>query len=136
MKHFFLFLILVVPFCTVASASERSNTVLIRPGEVIYARFTQKGIKLKLVSATKEKNDEAQLVVTMDPADPEKKAGTPFKIVSKFTRDLNYRLEVRDSKNTFALPIVTGRVVAEKMAVDKLPPFVAEVALYGFELEK
>lgn len=136
MKHL-LFLILFLPLCTVAlGASERANTVLVRPGEVVYARFTQKGTKLKLVSTSKEKDEGAQVILTMAPADPAKIALISLKLENKFALDLTYRMEIRMKKERLVLPATNSRAVGNKIALEQIPSFVEAVAIYAFKLEK
>ncbi len=136
MKRFLLFLFLA-PLCPVAhAASEKPNTVLIHPGEVIYARFAQKGIKLTLLSASKEKDDLAQVVLTIPPADPTKKAMLPIKVENKFGQYLHYKAEMRVVSRKQRTPMKTSPVVPGKMALEQLPPMIEELAVYAFALEK
>jgi len=120
----------------VGLAKEPAGTILIHPGEVVYARFEQKGIKLKLLSVSKEKDEKAQVILTRDPVDPAMKAMTGFKIVNKFPLDLICKKEMRALKIGTEAPIVPLRVVGERMFLEDLPYFVDEIALTGFVLEK
>ena len=135
MKHLLL-LLLFVPLGVVAYGSERCNTVLVHPGETIYARFTQKGTKLKLISATKEKDDQAQVVVELAAVDPTKKEMITFKVINNFALELRYRAEVKVMKESVPLPPTTSRAVGGKMSLEKLPPFTEEVAVTAFVLVK
>jgi len=67
MKRLLLAVFFLVSLILPASASEKANTVLIHPGETVYARFETKGKKLKLVSYSKEKDEAAQVIFTMGP---------------------------------------------------------------------
>jgi len=120
----------------VGLAKEPAGTVLIHPGEVVYVRFEQKGIKLKLLSVSKEKDEYAQVIVTRDPVDPAMKAMTGFKIVNKFPLDLLCKKEMRALKIGTEAPLVPVRVVGGRLFSEDLPYFVDEIALTGFVLEK
>jgi hypothetical protein len=114
-------------------AGERANTVLIHPGETVYAKFTQQGKKLTLVSTSKEKDETAQVIFTMPKT--EANAASSLQVENKFAKDLVYKLEIRSLslKRTSPLPVVS--VVAGKLAREKLPPFIEELAAYAFKLE-
>ena len=133
-----LFLILVLlPLCALTCrAGEKANTVLIHPGEVIYVRFTQHKLKLKVASATKEKDEQAQVILSLTAGDPQKNEPSLLKVTNKFPLDLYYKAEMRSlTKNLDAvmpvLPVVRGKISLEKFA-----PVLEEAALYGFELKK
>lgn len=119
-------------------AGEKANTVLVHPGEVIYARFTQTGIKLKLVKASKEKDEQAQLILTFDAKDPDKTkyAFINLKVENKFDKDLIYKAQARAPTLNLRTMATVYPVVAGKMALVNLPPKVEEVAMFAFELEK
>ncbi len=137
MKRLFLLLLLASISTIARGASEKPNTVLIHPGEVIYARFTQKGIKLSLVSASKEKDDHAQIVLTLDPVDPVKKSPLlNLKLENKFTQDFHYKAQVRLLTKNMKQTITVYPVVAGKLSLVPIPPFVEEVAVFAFELER
>ena len=133
MKRLLLVLLILAPLCSVAHAGEKPNTVLIHPGEVFYARFTQSGKKLKLVSATKELDEKAQVVLTMN---TNKQDGViTLKLENKFAKDLLYNADMRSltqkmHKQVTVLPVVTGKV-----SFEHFPPLVEELAVYGFELQ-
>jgi hypothetical protein len=136
-RLFFLCLIGIL-FCAVSlSAGEKPNTVLIHPGEVMYARFTRTGLKLKLVSASKEMDAQAQVILTLPKADPSTK-NTPLemKVENKFDKDLNYKAQARSHTLDLKMMAIVYPVVAGKISMVSLPPKVEEVAMYAFELEK
>lgn len=134
MKRLLLALIAAAALCAPALvAGERANTVLIHPGETVYARFTQKGKKLTLVGTSKEKDEAAQVIFTL----PKTEANAPstLQVENKFAKDLVYKLEIRSLslKRSSPLPVVS--VVAGKLSRERLPPFIEEVAAYAFKLE-
>lgn len=137
MKHLPLLLALLFLAPHALRAGEKANTVLIHPGEVIYARFTQSGIKLKLVKASKEPDDQAQVILTLSPADPAKPyAPFQLKVENKFALDLDYEGQVRSFTMKRHMPAEVYPVVAGKLSFVSLPPKVDETALFGWKLEK
>ncbi|MEI6105765.1 MAG: hypothetical protein WCR49_02025 [Opitutae bacterium] len=139
MPRLFLPCLLGILLCTATlSAGEKANTVLIHPGEVIYARFTQSGIKLKLVKASKEKDEQAQMILTLDAKDPDKTKNPMInlKVENNFDKDLIYKAQARSLTLNLHTMATVYPVVAGKMALVPLPPKVEEVAVFAFELEK
>ena len=132
-----LLLLLLAPLCTIAhGAAERRNTVLIHPGEVIYARFSQLGVKLKLVKASKEKDDNAQVILTFDPVNPAKKnTMINLKVENRFTQDFHYKAQMRSLTKNKRMMAMVYPVVAGKISLVPLLPGVEELAAYDFELE-
>ena len=130
-------LLLLVSCSTLAGlASEKSNTVLIHPGEVVYARFTQSGAKLKLVKASTAKDDGAQLVLTLDPVIKDKKDYViKLKVENRFKNDVHYEAQMRSLALNKHMPATVFPVVAGKISLVPFLPVVDEVALWGFELE-
>ena len=117
-------------------AAEKANTVLIHPGEVIYARFSQSGAKLKLVKASKEVDANAQVVLTFAAIDPaNKEAFINLKVENRFALDLDYKAEMRSLKFNKHMLANVFPVVAGKISLVPFTPMIEEVALYGFELE-
>jgi hypothetical protein len=138
MPRLFFLCLLGHLFCAVSlSAGEKANTVLLHPGEVMYARFTRSGLKLKLVSASKDKDEQAQVILTLPRPDPQKKF-TPIemKVENKFDMDLNYKAQARSLSLDAKMMANVYPVVAGKMSLVSLPPKVEEVAVFAFELEK
>lgn len=116
-----------------AQPAERPNTVLVHPGEVLYARFEEAGMSLKLLSVSKENNDQAQLAFTMDAFD--KKNGIRLKVVSKFKKEMTYKAEMRllnanRRQDTSVVPVMAGL-----SSYESWPQPFDELALYGFELK-
>ena len=114
-------------------AAEKVNTVLIHPGETIYAKFIQKGKKLTLVSTSKEKDESAQVIFTMPKTAAN--AASSLQVENKFAKDLVYKLEIRSLSLKRNAPVPVVPVVAGKLARELLPPFIEEVAAYAFKLE-
>lgn len=115
-------------------AGEKANTVLIHPGETIYAKFTQQGRKLSLVSTSKEKDETAQLIFTMSRAAPGETSS--IQVENKFAKDLVYKVEIRSLSLKRQVPLVVVPVVAGKLAREQLPPYIEELAAYAFKLER
>jgi hypothetical protein len=135
MRYITTIVLFILPLIALAVLpAEKPNTVLVHPGEVLYAKFEQSGTTLKLLSFSKEKNDQAQLVLTMDPFD--KKTGMlMLKVESKFAKNMYYKAEMRLlSKNrrqeTSVVPVMAGLASYETW-----PHPIEELALYGFELK-
>lgn len=133
-----LLLLLLASLCPlVLSAAEKANTVLIHPGEVLYVRFSQTGPKIKLVKASKELDANAQVILTLIPADPAKKnSPVNLKVENKFAHDLIYKAQIRSLTENLKMMATVYPVVAGKMSVIILPPKVEEVAVFAFELER
>lgn len=132
-----LLLLLLAPICAIAlGAAEKANTILIHPGEVIYARFSQVGIKVKLIKASKEKDDDAQVILTFDPVDPAKKLYfVNLKFENKFTHDFNYKAQARVLSKNLRVMATVYPVVAGKISLVAIPSNVDEMAIFGLELE-
>jgi hypothetical protein len=126
----FLLLALTLP----AHAGEKAGTILIHPGEVVYARFEAKGKKIKLVSSTKVKDEGAQVIFTLLP--DEKKGGYSLKVENKFSKDLRYRAEMRSLTRKMKFAVTMTPVVGGKLALESFPKEVEQVAAYEFQLEK
>ena len=137
MKYLILVLLVLAPLGSpVLQAGEKANTILVHPGEVIYARFEQKGKKLKLISATKEKNDAAQVVISLSAKDPKNiVAPLTLKVENNFPQDLTYAGEMRIKAKNMHHPATVYPVVATKMALETVPSFVDELALFEFGLQ-
>jgi hypothetical protein len=134
MKRLLLLLLILAPLGSIGlAASERANTVLIHPGETIYARFEQKGKKLKLLEATKEKDAKAQLILTA--TQNEKTKFITLKLENSFAKDLLYKAEMRSVKFKRHTAATVYPVVGGKMGTVDFPPMVDEIALYEFQLD-
>lgn len=135
MKRLLLFLLLPL-WAITCHAGERPNTVLIHPGEVIYVRFAQNKLKLKLIGATKEKDDQAQVILSLTAGDPEKNEPSLLKVTNKFPLDLYYKAEMRSLTKKLEAVVPVLPVVREKISLEKFAPILEEAALYGFVLKK
>lgn len=135
MKRLLLSLLAVTALGPLAVvAGEKANTVLVHPGETIYARFTRQGKKLTLVSTSKEKDGAAQLILTMSKAAPGETSS--IQVENKFERDLVYKVEIRSLSLKRQVPLPVIPVVAGKLAREQLPPYIEELAAYAFKLER
>jgi hypothetical protein len=132
MKRLLIVLLILAPLGSIARASEKPNTVLIHPGEVIYARFAENGKKLKLLGTSKEDSTQAQLVLTMEKHD--KDALFTLKLQNRFAKDLTYKVEIRLLTQNRHMPVTVYPVVTGKMSFDQIWAGTDEVAVYGFEL--
>lgn len=128
-----LWLLLLLPVLTITCLG--ANSALIHPGEVIYIRFEQQKLKLKLISASKEKDEQAQVIVSLEQVVSGQDHIT-LKVVNKFTKDLHYKAEVRAPSKKLSLMTPVSLVVAERLSLEKLAPTIEEVFLFGFGLEK
>ena len=131
-----LFLLLLPLWAITGYAGERANTVLIHPGEVIYVRFAQNKLKLKLISATKEKDEQAQVILSLTTGDPQKNEPSLLKVTNKFPLDFYYKAEMRSLTKKLGAVMPVLPVVREKISLEKFSPLLEEAALFGFELKK
>ena len=114
--------------------SEKANTVLIHPGETIYARFERKGRSLKLITASPVKDEAAQLIFQMSRWDREKSTIT-LQVENKFDKDLDYEAEMRLLKPYLHQPTPVSPIVAGKFGMESWSTIIQELALAGFKLE-
>jgi hypothetical protein len=114
-------------------ASGKAGTVVLHPGEVYYAHFQQKGKKLKLLGATKEKDASAQLIISLSARN--KDGETVLKLESAFDDDLIYKAIIRSNilRRHTSLPVYP--IVGGKMGTVNIPMFVDEIELYGFQFD-
>ena len=91
MKRFLLAFFALSALTSFAFAEK--GTVLIHPGETIYARFEVKGKKIQLVNASKEKDEGAQVIFTF--AQEVAKGMRTLKVENRFPNDLLYKAEMR-----------------------------------------
>jgi hypothetical protein len=134
MKRLLFFLLLVVSFNPLTLvAGDKANTVLIHPGETYYARFQQKGKKLKLLSATKEKDGNAQLVISLSTKN--KEGEFILKLESAFGEDLIYKAIIRSKIINRHVTLPVYPIVGGKMGTVNLPGFVDEVELFEFQFD-
>ncbi len=132
MKRLSLVMLVLAVLTSVAHASEKPNTVLIHPGEVLYARFAEHGKKLKLLGVSKVKDDQAQLILTFE--QNTNNVGMTLKLHNHFAKDLLYQVEMRSLTKNLRLPTTVYPVVTEKMSIDPVLPKTEELAVFGFEL--
>ena len=127
------FLVFLGPL--LARAGEKANTVLLHPGEMLYAEFARKGIKLTLVKVSKEKNDQAQVVLSLTTPKPDSGA-LSFEVDNKFPLDLDYHAQIRSLTEKVRTMVEVYPVVTGKLCILYLPAKTEEVALFGWVLEK
>jgi hypothetical protein len=126
-----LFLACLTPF---TQAAEKLKELVIRPGETVYARFETTPKKITLVQISKEPDERAQVVFTLQ-REPEKRA-LKLTVENKFSHDLSYRAEVRSLVAKRERPMRVTPVVAGKLAFENLPDLVDEIAAFDFKLQK
>lgn len=132
MKRFLLSLFVFGALATFAFAEK--NTVVIRPGETVYARFEmKKGKKIQLVKTSKEKDDQAQVIFTFDKEVV--KGMRTLKVENKFPNDLLYKAEMRSLTLKHERRVNPTPVVGGKVAFDPYPTVVEELAFFDFKAE-
>lgn len=134
MRRFFSLLFILTLLQPLAHGASKLSNVLLHPGETIYARFELAGRKIKLVSVSKDPDDSAQVVATLQ-LKPDGSA-LLMRIENKFPKDLNYKAEARATKIDRQMRFGVAPVVAGKVGLETLPTVVDEVALYDFKLQK
>ncbi|HWA29006.1 MAG TPA: hypothetical protein VG734_25365 [Lacunisphaera sp.] len=135
MKRFLFAALFAANSLIPAHAGDRAGTVLIHPGETVYAQFEVKGKKIKLTGFTKDKNEAAQVLFTLG-HDAKKPAVLSLKVENKFPRDLIYKLEMRNLTLKLKANVPVSPVVAGKVAFEQFPPQAEELALDDFQLAK
>jgi len=131
MKRFLFSLFAFVAFATFARAEK--NSVVIHPGETVYARFEVKGKKIRLVSSSKEQDPAAQLIFTFDKELT--KGSRMLKVENKFPNDLLYKAEMRSLTLKHERRVNPTPVVGGKVGFDPYPPMVEELAFFDFKAE-
>ena len=131
MKRFLLSLFALSALTTFAFAEK--STVLIHPGETVYARFEVKGKKIRLTKSGKEKDEGAQVIFTFDKELT--KGMRTLKIENKFPNDLIYQAEMRSLSLKHERRVTTTPVVGGKVGFDPYPPMVEELAFFDFKAE-
>lgn len=133
MKRFLLSVLLLCSLTSLAMAADK-NTALLHPGETVYVRFETNGKKIKFLSASKEKDEAAQVIFTFD---KELKGGMrTLKVENKFPSDLVYKVELRQLSQNHQARSKPTPVVGGKVAFDDYPFFVEELACFDFKLER
>jgi len=136
MKYLAILAFLFAPlFAAAGVPPEKPNTVLIHPGEVIYARFDESGAELRLVNVSKEEDENAQLVLTMRPFD-KGRAMQMLSVRSSFKKTMNYKAEMmlpgrNRRQKTSVIPVMAGLISFESW-----PHPIEELALFGFVLDQ
>lgn len=133
MKRFLLSLLVLCSLTSLALAAEK-NTAVLRPGDTVYVRFETEGKKIKFLSASKEQDEQAQVIITF----PRELTGImrTLKVENKFPRDLVYKAEMRTLSPRHQARAKPTPVVAGKVAFDEYPPIVEEIACFDFKLER
>jgi hypothetical protein len=131
MKRLLLALFALSALTTFAFAEK--NTVIIHPGEVVYARFEVKGKKIRLVQSGKEKDDAAQLIFTFDKQVTNGMRN--LKVENKFPNDLLYKAEMRSLTLKHERRVNPTPVVGGKIAIDPYPQVVEQLAFFDFKAE-
>jgi len=131
MKRFLLSLFAFSALATFALAEK--NTVLIHPGETVYARFDVKGKKVQLAKASTEKDDQAQVIFTFEKEVV--KGMRTLKVENKFPNDLIYKAEMRSLSLKHERRVNPTPVVGGKVAFDPYPAMVEELAFFDFKAE-
>ena len=130
----FLPLLLLGSLALPAQAASKANTVVLRPGEVIYARFETNGKKIKLADASKEKDDRAQVIFSL--TREAESLEVKLKVENKFPKDLVYTAVLRSRRLDRESRGEVSPVVGGKLAFETFPPLVDEVTLSDFKLEQ
>lgn len=133
MKYVAAIAFILAPFFLLAQENnEKSDTVLIHPGETFYVTFQRTGDSLKLARAAKDADKAAQLIIKMGPL--KEIHGTMLQVENKFDKNLYYKAEMHllsknKKANTSVVPVLAG-----KLSFESWPYVIEELALSGFEL--
>src|SRR4051812_844147 len=130
MKRFLSSLFALAALTTFAYAEK---SVVMHPGDTIYARFDVKGTKIKLAHAGPEKDDAAQVIFAF--SKEVKEYTRALKVENKFNNDFVYKIEMRSVSLNHQMRVPTTPIVAGKVGSDSYPVGVEEVALFDFKLE-
>ncbi len=130
----FLFLLFLGSLVLSAPVVGKANTVVVRLGETIYARFESSGKKLKLVSASKEKDEQAQVIFTL--WREAESLDIKLKVENKFPKDLIYEAVASAKRLDRKSRVEVSPVVAGKMSFETLNALVDELTCSGFKLER
>lgn len=131
MKRFLLLLSALFLVATAQAADK--NQVTLQPGDVLYVRFENAGKKIRVANVGKEKDPSAQAIFTLT-RDP--KEGLQLKVENGFPKDLIYKVELRSLTLKREMRAPSAPVVANKIAFEKYPPTVEQIALYDFKLAR
>jgi len=131
MKRFLLALFAFSALTSFAFAEK--NTVIIHPGETVYARFEVKGKKIRVIKSGTEKDEAAQVIFTF--AKELVNGVRTLKVENKFPNDLIYKAEARSLTLKHERRVPTTPVVGGKVGYDNYPIVVEELALFDFKAE-
>lgn len=129
----FLSLFLLGSLALPALAASKANTVDLRVGEVVYARFEPSGKKIRLANAGKEPDEAAQVIFTLtrDKDTLELK----LRVENKFAQDFDAQVVVHSKRISSSLPAEAISVVGGKLAFETYPALGDELTFSGFKLE-
>lgn len=127
-------LLLLTMFALPARAATKANTIVMHPGDVVYARFETNGKKIKLADASKEKDDRAQVIFSL--TREAESLEVKLKVENKFPKDLVYTAVLRSRRLDRESRGEVSPVVGGKLAFETFPPLVDEVTLSDFKLEQ
>lgn len=132
MKRLVLFLFTLL--FAAAPVLAAKNTVLLHPGDTLYARFDIDGKKIRLANVGADKDEGAQVVFIFD------KEATGYmrrlKVENRFPHDLVYKVEMRSLSQGHQQRVPSTPVVGGKVAFEDYPAGVEELALYDFKIER
>jgi hypothetical protein len=134
MKRLLLALLFLATLSPFANAADKLKELLVEPGQTIYARFEIDGKKLKLVSASKEADSQAQVIFSLQ-YDSEKKI-QKLRIENKLAKDLMYKVEIRSKTLGLRSPAAVAPVVAGKLSYETFPGPVEEVSAFDFKFPR
>jgi hypothetical protein len=134
MKRLLLTFLLLTLFSPFATAAGRLKDLTIRPGETVYARFEIDGKKLRLVSASREPDSQAQVIFSVQ-IDTEKKTAK-MRVDNKFPKDLIYKVVISAKSLGLRSPAEVAPVVAGKVSYETFPGAVEEVQAFDFKFPR
>jgi hypothetical protein len=130
----FLALCSLLTLLPLALGAASKTTVVLHPGDVLYARFENTGKKIRLAGVNKEADAQAQAVFSL--LRSEDGTALTLKIENRFDRDLVYKAELRSLTIQRETQARVAPVVAGKLGFETFPSLVEEVVLYDFRLQK
>jgi len=134
MNRLFSALLLLACITTCVLAASAPTSLIIHPGETIYARFEVSGKKIRLASLSPTADASAQVVFSLQK--DEAKGLLKLKVENKLSSDLVYRAEMRSLTLKQHFPALVTPVVAGKAAYETFPIQVEELSAFDFKLVK
>jgi hypothetical protein len=134
MMRLLLALLLIGSLALPASAASKANTIVLRPGDVIYARFETNGKKIKLANAGKEKDEAAQVIFTL--TREKDTLDIKLRVENKFPKDLVCETVMHSKRLDRDAPAETLSVVGGKLALESFGPLTDELFISGFKLQQ